>query len=462
MGGRARVALRVAAATCAVGAAIAAVAARPVTPAAAEPHNGTPAPPTATPLWSARRVPTLFAAAIQRARAERELTDAISGTRACVAVDDASLGPTINVGTRDALTPASAAKLLVAAAALVRLGPSYRFATVVRAGPSADTIVLVGGGDPLLASGEYEAQLREDARFRDEPVTELSHLADALAGAGVREVHTILVDDARDDEQRALPDWKPNYARDGEIGSLGALTSDAGFVDADHHLPAADPAIATGRRLATLLEARGARIDDVRHGSAPAGARDVARVQSATVASIVSAMLTASDNYVAEELTREIAAATGEIGTTPRGVALVHDTVAALGVPLGGVVMHDGSGLAPDDRVTCAALLALVELSRTARFAAIDRGLAVAGRTGTLAASFRGDPLAGRLRAKTGSLDGVVALAGVVDGRDDPRFAFVANGAFTPSEGDARRAVVAHIVAEPFDPLGASAVVPAP
>ena len=58
-------------------------------------------------------------------------------------------------------------------------------------------------------------------------------------------------------------------------------------------------------------------------------------------------------------------------------------------------------------------------------------------QTGTLAERFVGDPLAGKLRAKTGSIDGVVGLVGVIDGPDDLHFAFLANGDFSTATGDA-------------------------
>jgi D-alanyl-D-alanine carboxypeptidase/D-alanyl-D-alanine-endopeptidase (penicillin-binding protein 4) len=64
-------------------------------------------------------------------------------------------------------------------------------------------------------------------------------------------------------------------------------------------------------------------------------------------------------------------------------------------------------------------------------------GLAVAGRTGTLADRFVRNPAAGRLRAKTGFLDGVVALSGFVDGTrgGELLFTFLANGLPIPTEG---------------------------
>src|ERR1700684_3145245 len=49
--------------------------------------------------------------------------------------------------------PASTTKIATAVAALSALGPQARFVTRVVAGPSAASIVLVGGGAPTLAAG---------------------------------------------------------------------------------------------------------------------------------------------------------------------------------------------------------------------------------------------------------------------------------------------------------------------
>ena len=62
-------------------------------------------------------------------------------------------------------------------------------------------------------------------------------------------------------------------------------------------------------------------------------------------------------------------------------------------------------------------------------------GLAVAGQTGTLADELRGSALNGKLRAKTGSLDGVSGLAGYLDGRRALSFALLANGNLNDAAG---------------------------
>jgi serine-type D-Ala-D-Ala carboxypeptidase/endopeptidase (penicillin-binding protein 4) len=67
----------------------------------------------------------------------------------------------------------------------------------------------------------------------------------------------------------------------------------------------------------------------------------------------------------------------------------------------------------------------------------LGAGLAIAGQTGTLFDRFRNNPAAGRLKAKTGALEGVVSLAGVVE--PHLTFAFIANGLPAPSDARGKR-----------------------
>ena len=80
------------------------------------------------------------------------------------------------------------------------------------------------------------------------------------------------------------------------------------------------------------------------------------------------------------------------------------------GVPMAGVQIVDGSGLDRGNRLTCHALVAVLAHGG----AALQAGLAVAGKTGTLDDTFTNSPVKGRLRAKTGTLTGVKSLTGVV------------------------------------------------
>jgi D-alanyl-D-alanine carboxypeptidase/D-alanyl-D-alanine-endopeptidase (penicillin-binding protein 4) len=157
-------------------------------------------------------------------------------------------------------------------------------------------------------------------------------------------------------------------------------------------------------------------------------------------------MLTDSDNDLAEALGRVLARREGLPATFAGAAAAVTNAVRNLGVPMRGVRLYDASGLSRDDRVTAAALVAVLRASATGNpaLASLSAGLPVAGFTGTLADRYRANATAsaaGVVRAKTGTLAGVNALAGeVVDSRGRLLlFAFLA--AHVPSPTPAEQAL---------------------
>src|SRR5205807_5552155 len=119
---------------------------------------------------------------------------------------------------------------------------------------------------------------------------------------------------------------------------------------------------------------------------------------------------TESDNGSAELLTKELGVRDSGTGSTAAGVAAITKALRAEGLPLDGTIQFDGSGLADNDRETCAAVQAV--LDREGPQSAFAAGFPVAAQSGTLAERFVGTPLAGRLRAKTGTLNQATALAG--------------------------------------------------
>ncbi len=438
-------------------------------PAAARARGPAPAIPTA--VWSPRRVPGVLVTAVAAARLRRELPAVAAPFASCVLVTDAT-GTVGAVDPERPLAGASTQKLLVAAAALAVMGARHRFETravsdaPLNGGELGGDLTIVGGGDPLLTTSEAP-------RAAGTPGTRLADLADAIVAAGVRRIDGALVaDDSRYDRERAVPDWTPGEAPD--AGALGALVVDGGRGDDGLASPA--PALRTVQLLATLLSRRGVSIAggaiDPAH-AAPADAREVAHVSSSPLGDIVEEMLTDSNNETADLLTRELGLRHAGAGTTVAGTSAIPAILAASGVPVGGVTLHDGSGLAHDDRVTCRALLGVLALGSRPRFSALVDGLAIAGRSGTLAGQFAGTALAGRLRAKTGHIDGVVGLVGVVPRADaagrpggarlrGARFAFLANGDFSTETGELLQDRVATAIAGYVDAAGLSGLVPAP
>jgi D-alanyl-D-alanine carboxypeptidase/D-alanyl-D-alanine-endopeptidase (penicillin-binding protein 4) len=373
----------------------------------------TPSPdPLRTPLLAAARdnAPKPSAAGLQAALRAALKAPGL-GTRVGVSVVDALTGdPILEVGAQIPATPASTTKIATAVAALTVLAPDARLTTKVVQGAPGD-LVLVGGGDPTLAGAHPAAGFPAPARLAD--------LASQLKGVPVRRV---LVDDTFYSGSALGPGWKPAYVTSGDVAPVSALEVDEGRLSARKTPRSQDPALEAGRQLAVLLHTK-----IVVRGAAPAGAAELAHVESPTISELVESMLTRSDNDLAEALGRQVALA-AKLPATFDGVAAA--THAALEPLLGGtsLALRDASGLSPLNRVQPAAIARLLaKVAQDGRYAPILSGLPVAGFDGTLGSRYRKAPsatAAGEVRAKTGTLNGVSALAGLVRTRGGRLLAF--------------------------------------
>jgi D-alanyl-D-alanine carboxypeptidase/D-alanyl-D-alanine-endopeptidase (penicillin-binding protein 4) len=400
------------------------------------------------PLWALDRLPAVLAEAQGTVDLERAVDQLLgqSGARSCIAVYEGNR-PVLLRRPDDALTPASTQKILVATAALAVLGPDFRFETKVLAeGPPRDgavgTLWLVGSGDPTLATPEYARWLKDRPRYQLRQVTPLAALADGLAAAGVRAVTGGVVgDDSRYDRARIVPTWKPSYVTENEVGPLGALLVNEGFTvfEPPQEKRADDPATHAAAELTRLMEAVGISVGGPAGSGVPpaadGGITTLATVRSAPLSEIVAGMLRESDNTAAELLTRELGVARAHDGSTAAGTRAVVDALAAAGLPTAGLRLGDGSGLEATNRAGCAVMAAALRRPDPTGAPALSPLLAVAGRSGTLALRLADTPLEGKLRAKTGSLDGVSGLVGYLDGRRALSFAFLANGSLTDAAG---------------------------
>jgi D-alanyl-D-alanine carboxypeptidase/D-alanyl-D-alanine-endopeptidase (penicillin-binding protein 4) len=312
-----------------------------------------------------------------------------------------------------ALAPASVTKLVTATAALEVLGAETRLQTTVRAGSAPDAGVvagdlwLVGGGDPVLGTDAWAARLAVD----DALYTSLDTLADQVVAAGVRRIEgRILGDETRYDSDRYVDTWPDRLIADGEAGPLSALTVNDGFRVWGHPgVPFADPPADAAALFTELLVARGVSVAATpTTGAASSTTVELAGMQSPPVGDLVHAMLRDSDNGTAELLLKEVGLQRAGDGSTAAGAHVARQLLDRDSVPLDGVTIADGSGLSDAARLTCRAVTSLL----AARSTDLAGRLSVAGRDGTLARRFRDTPVAGRLRAKSGSIDGVAALAG--------------------------------------------------
>jgi D-alanyl-D-alanine carboxypeptidase/D-alanyl-D-alanine-endopeptidase (penicillin-binding protein 4) len=422
-----------------------------------------------TPMWSVRRVPEPIVDAVGAQRLQAVLDRAAPGAGTCFVVDSGT--HTIAAHNHDApLIGASTQKVLVAAAALSILGPDFTYQTKVVA-PAApadgvvDRIWLVGAGDPVLTTGEYASFLQSQGKTKGDATTSLEALADAVVAKGVHRIPGGVVgDDSRYDGVRYLPTWKDTYRTDGEVGPLGALTVNDGYSmwSPNRKVPVDDPARNTATRFTELLRSRGVEVGSADVGTAPAGAAELAQVASPNLRSIVASMLASSDNLTAELLTKELGVHTAKVGSTAAGVAATTAKLHELGVPIAAGSLKDGSGLDRGNQVTCNELVATLALADRPELVTLFDGLPVAGQNGTLFDQFLGTKLVGNFRGKTGSLDGVSGLTGVLDLGRRLRFAFLDNGAFTDAQAGAIRVRIGEIVGTFPDAPPVDALVPAP
>ncbi|MFI1168392.1 D-alanyl-D-alanine carboxypeptidase/D-alanyl-D-alanine-endopeptidase [Streptomyces sp. NPDC020801] len=340
------------------------------------------------------------------------------GTRHSAAVVDVATGRRLyGQGAGESFTPASTTKIATAVAALSALGADHRLTTRAALEPDTGELVLVGGGDPTLTA-------RENARGWASLRTLADDTAAALTRRGLSRVTL-----SYDTTLYAGPELHPIGVND-NLAPVSALMADEARTDGSARGPAPraiDPAADAARTFARLLSAHGIRTTAPGLSKATGRAETLAAVSSPPLSDVVERMLTNSDNDIAEALARQTAAATGGRPDFDGGAAAIAAQLTRLGLPLTGAAFHDGSGLNRADRLTADLLTSLLRKAGDPahpELRAVLTGLPVAGFTGTLADRYTSDGAAGVVRAKTGTLTGVNALAGTVVDRDGHLLAF--------------------------------------
>ena len=367
--------------------------------------------------------------------------------------------PLLEHGADLGLNPASVTKVATAWLALEVLGPDYRFVT--RLLVAGDDLVVQGGGDPVLLYRdvlEMAAQLRHRGRtsFRD------LVLDGGLFSAGTTPPH---FDDKRTDEafraevgvlnvdfNRVLVRVRPGAAKGApaevtlyppspDVVVESQATTSAGkkarvVVEArpaqgrtvlrvSGRVPLSKPrgvvfskkiyqpaTIAAGLLRQALASQGIALTGQVRVGPTPEGARRLLKHASPRLSDLVGDMLRHSTNLTAEALVRHLdPAASGK--RFEAGVARLADEVRRVtGLDEPEVHLENGSGLYDANRLSPRAVGRLLAyVLHGARAPEVLAVLALAGGEGTLQQRLGG--LA--FRGKTGTLDGAVTLAGVLE-----------------------------------------------
>ena len=392
--------------------------------------TSTPTPtPTAAP---ARPIPgTVVPASRLRTCSVAELsTDSRLGSFQSQVVNATTGEVLFDRGGATPSRTASVLKVLTSAAALSVLGPDYRATTTVVKGAEPGSLVLVGGGDLTLS------RLPSGAESTYTGAAHLDTLAVQAVAAWQADpatanipITSLVLDSSLFGDPAWDPSWNRKELTDGYMPEITALQ-----VDGDRDNPkqstsarSSDPIGRAGQAFADLL---GSSVT-VTRGTAPAGATQLASVQSQPVSTLIKQALIVSDNTIAEMLARLVAVKSGAGNTFS---ALQTSTVAGLatyGIDTTGVVIADGSGLSDNNAVPPSYLTRLfIKINaREGNLGVIFDGLPVAGgKTGSLSYSDRftgkNADADGSVFAKTGWIDTGYTLAGIIHAADGTPLTF--------------------------------------
>jgi serine-type D-Ala-D-Ala carboxypeptidase/endopeptidase (penicillin-binding protein 4) len=383
--------------------------------------------------------------------------------------------------------PASNMKLVLAAAALGRLGPEYRYRTELRATPAAagsvERLVVVGAGDPTLS-----------ARFHGTVHAPFDSLAARVAAAGIRQVGELVVDVSRFRDERVHPTWEVSdlptlYAPPVEafaaaegtfrlavtggpapgaagsasavpplrqpiratvvtdtVGARTAVSTDytarrdtiyltarvaAGAMDTVT-LAATQPAELAAAALADALAGRGVAVGSFRVARDTATARvaregtaAVGTVESPPMAAIVEAILRPSQNWIAEQVSKTLGAELSGDGSWAAGQSAQRGyLVEVIGIDSGAVNLRDASGMSAQNLLTPAAVVALLAHAGAQPWGPqFRRSLAQPGLAGSTLAG-RLEGFEGRVFAKTGTISNVNSLSGWFVAADGREYLF--------------------------------------
>jgi serine-type D-Ala-D-Ala carboxypeptidase/endopeptidase (penicillin-binding protein 4) len=347
-------------------------------------------------------------------------------------LDGASDAPLVRDG-RGLVMPASTLKLLTTTAALEVLGPGHTFATRAVGGRR---LTLVGGGDPFLTSRQSKgyASLQALARLTSR----------RLHSRGIGRVH-LTYDASLFTGPTVSPSWPKGYLPY-VVSPITALWADEGR-NPDGPGFVADPPATAAATFASYLGKDGVRVlGTPQAGTAPSAAPELARVTSPPLGDIVEQVLQNSDNEGAEVLGHQVGLAVTGQASYAGGVRGVRTTLTRLGIDLQGARFYDGSGLSRLDRIDPRTLVEVLRLDARVdhpELRSVISGLPVAAFVGSLSQRFRGTEGRGWVRAKTGTLTGTSALAGLATTREGHTlvFALVSNNVPVLDTLDARVAL---------------------
>lgn len=372
-----------------------------------------------------------------------------------------------NLYSRDAekyFTPASNAKLLTTAAALQQLGANFRIRTSVYQ-DGIGVLRVVGRGDPsfsdtqlvelakqLKAKGitQIEKLIADDSYFQGDIVPPSWEWEDVYSDYGApvnslivnQNVFTLNLIPQAVGKPLQLTWTDFSEARLWQIinQSVTAEEKQPGFINVTRELsgnvlriqgqlpakadrflvkvPVVDPNNYFLRRFRTALAGEKIRLRETGIVSGGVNQQELAFVESSFLSDLLMETNQNSNNLYAEALLRAIALQPKKPDQTTvnAGLEVIKTTLTQLGVNPTGYALVDGSGLSRHNLISPEALVQVLQaMAKTPAASVYRASLPIAGKSGTLKNRFQNTPAEGIVQAKTGTMSGVVSLAGYVN-----------------------------------------------
>jgi D-alanyl-D-alanine carboxypeptidase/D-alanyl-D-alanine-endopeptidase (penicillin-binding protein 4) len=391
-----------------------------------------------------------------------------------------------------ALIPASNMKIITSAAALEHLGKDFAFVT--RVGMCGDALVVKGSGDPLLGDKETDAR---NGR-RSQPV--IREIVLRLKELGIASVSDIVLDTSIFDSERVHPSWPADQLHQKYACEVSGLNYNGNCVDISatnrngkvvltldppsdyvqltnaltiwrsrqswfsverteaanvlvirgncrtqagpYSVAVENPGLFFGRLLREALLSEGIDVNGrVFEGALPDGCELRGLIDFSTpIADCLQRTNKDSLGLAAEAMFKRLAAQSDpsqKQGSWGGGQRVLAEYLRGLGVSEKEFVIADGSGLSRDNRLSAYALTrVLMHLAANPDWEFYRNSLAVGGFDGTIENHFWEKNYRGRVQAKSGYIQAVRALSGVVrTDSGDYIFSFLANRAGSGARG---------------------------
>jgi D-alanyl-D-alanine carboxypeptidase/D-alanyl-D-alanine-endopeptidase (penicillin-binding protein 4) len=185
------------------------------------------------------------------------------------------------------------------------------------------------------------------------------------------------------------------------------------------------PAYAYGLFRSLWEESGGSIRGQMRVGAAPAGVNTLATLDSLPLTDVITAINKHSNNVMARHMLLTMGAERfGAPATVEKGQRAIQEALSRAGLSFPELQIGNGAGLSRDTRISVRSLASLLLAAEAGPYGSeFESSLALAGLDGTVQRRFHNDEFAGHMHLKTGTLNGVRAVAGYVETPSGKHFA---------------------------------------